>query len=153
MASYFKPSERVQARVLSNPVDVWRMWDDVAKKYTESKFVKSGYKQWMTFLLDVDGEQVEWTVAQSLVDEVSKHVPLVQGAFINVRWDTNTKRWEVSGIEQTLADVQASNLLRRDNSDLVTWKAELLKALGETRKQVVEAGALLDYLVNLVEGV
>ena len=146
MASYFKPTERTQVTVLSNPVRVWRAWDDASKKYKESKFAVSGYKENLTYLLETPQGQVEWTIPLALVQEVEKNVPLVEGAIINVKWDAEKKRWEVSGLQQTLDDIRATNMTRRDVGDLLTWKVELLKG-------VSEISALAEYLKNLIEGV
>jgi len=145
MASYFKPTERTQVTVLSSPVRVWRMWDDASKKYKESKFAISGYKENLTYLLETPGGQVEWTIPIALVQEVEKNVPLVEGAIISVRWDADKKRWEVGGLQQTLDDIRAGNMNKRDVGDLLNWKAELLKG-------VSEISALAEYLKNLVEG-
>ncbi len=146
MASYFKPTERTQVTVLSNPVRVWRAWDDASKKYKESKFAVSGYKENLTYLLETPQGQVEWTIPLALVQEVEKNVPLVEGAIINVKWDAAAKRWEVSGLQQTIADIQTANIVRRDVGELVKWKSELLKG-------VSEISALAEYLKNLIEGV
>ncbi len=146
MASYFKPTERTQVTVLSNPVSVWRKWDENAKKYADSRFAVAGYKENKTFLLETPDGQVEWTIPVTLVQEVEKNVPLVEGAIINVRWDTERKRWEVSGLQQTLDDIRAVNMTRRDVGELVKWKSELLKGVNEI-------SALAEYLKAMIEGV
>jgi len=145
MASYFKPTERTQVTVLSAPVSVWRKWDEKSKTYAASMFPVNGYKENKTYLLDTPQGQVEWTIPLALVTEVEKNVPLVEGAIISVKWDAAAKRWEVGGLQQTLDDIRATNMTRKDVGDLLNWKAELLKGVNEI-------SALAEYLKNLIEG-